>query len=39
MTTIFSGEIFECISFNENVQISIKMSLKFVVKDPINKFP
>ena len=31
--------IFKCIFFNENVYISIKISLKFVPKGPINNIP
>ena len=34
-----ADNIFKCIFFNENVRISIKISLKFVPKDPVdNKF-
>ena len=32
----FSDDIFQCILLNENVLISIKSSLKFVPKGPIN---
>ena len=32
----FPDEIFKCIFLNENVQISIKISLKFFPKGPIN---
>ena len=32
----FADDIFNCIFLNENVWISIKISLKFVPKDPIN---
>ena len=32
-------DIFKCIFLNENVWISIKISLKFVPKDPINNIP
>ena len=32
----FSDDIFTCIFLNENVQISIKISLKFVPKGPIS---
>ena len=32
----FPGDIFKCIFLNENVDISIKISLKFVHKCPIN---
>ena len=32
-------DIFGCIFLNENVWISIKISLKFVPKDPINNIP
>ena len=35
----FPDDIFKCIFLNENVFISIKISLKFVPKDPINKNP
>ena len=32
----FADDIFKCIFLNENVRISIKISLKFVPKDPID---
>ena len=35
----FPDDIFKCIFFNENVKISIKISLKFVPKGPINNIP
>ena len=35
----FADDIFNCIFLNENVWISIKISLKFVPKDPINNIP
>ena len=35
----FADDIFKRIFFNENVWISIKISLKFVPKGPINNFP
>ena len=35
----FAGDIFKCIFFNENAWISIKISLKFVLKGPINNIP
>ena len=35
----FADYIFKCISFNENVWIPIKISLKFVPKGPINNSP
>ena len=35
----FADDIFKRIFFNENVRISIKNSLKFVTKGPINKIP
>ena len=35
----FADDIFKRIFFNENVWISIKISLKFVPKGPINKIP
>ena len=35
----FPDDIFKCIFLNENVWISIKISLKFVPKGPINSIP
>ena len=35
----FADDIFRCNFFNENVSISIKISLKFVPKGPINNIP
>ena len=35
----FTDDIFKLIFFNENVQISIKISLKFVPNGPINNIP
>ena len=35
----FADDIFKCIFLNENIRISIKISLKFVLKDPINNIP
>ena len=35
----FTDDIFKCIFMNENVWISIKISLKFVPKGPINNIP
>ena len=35
----FADDIFKCISSNENVWILIKISLKFVLKGPINNIP
>ena len=35
----FAGDIFKCIFLNENVWIPIKISQKFVPKDPINNIP
>ena len=35
----FANDIFKHIFFNENVWISIKISLKFVPKGPINNIP
>ena len=35
----FADDTFNCISVNENVRISIKFSLKFVPKGPINNIP
>ena len=35
----FPDDIFKCIFLNENVYISIKISLKFVPKGPINNIP
>ena len=36
MDAIFADDIFKCIFLNENVWISIKISLKFVPKGPID---
>ena len=35
----FADDTFKCVFFNENVRISIKISLKFVPKGPINNNP
>ena len=35
----FADDIFKCIFLNENVGISIEISLKFVPKGPINNIP
>ena len=35
----FADDIFKCILLNENVWSSIKISLKFVRKGPINNIP
>ena len=35
----FADNTFKCIFLNENVTISIKISLKFVAKGPINNIP
>ena len=35
----FADAIFQCIFLNENVWISIKISLKFVPEGPINNIP
>ena len=35
----FPDDILKCIFCNENVRISIKISLKFVPKGPINNIP
>ena len=35
----FADDIFKCIFLNENIWISIKSSLKFVPKGPINNIP
>ena len=35
----FAQDIFICISFDENVGISILISLKIVPKDPVNDIP
>ena len=35
----FTDKIFKCIFLNENVRISIKISLKFVPKGPIGNIP
>ena len=39
MAVVFPNNIFKCIFLNENVYISIKISLKFVPKVPINNIP
>ena len=39
MVTIFPDDIFKCIFLNENVWIVIKISLKFVLKGPMNNIP
>ena len=35
----FPDDIFKCISLNENVWISIKISLNFIPRGPINNIP
>ena len=35
----FPDDIFKCIFFNENIPISIEISLKFVPRGPINNIP
>ena len=35
----FADDVFKCIFWNENVWISLKISLKFVPKGPINNIP
>ena len=35
----FSDDIFKCIFLNENISISIKISLKFVPKGQFNNYP
>ena len=35
----FADDIFKCIFLNENIWISIKISMKFVPKGPINNIP
>ena len=35
----FPDDIFKCIFLNENVSISIKISLKFIPKGQINNIP
>ena len=39
MATLFAVDNFKCISVNENDCLSIKISLKFVSKDPIDNKP
>ena len=39
MARRFPDDIFKCIFLNETIIISIKISLKFVTKGPINKNP
>ena len=35
----FADDVFKCIFLNENIWISIKISLKFIPKDPVNNIP
>ena len=39
MAAILADDIFKCIFLNENLSISIQISLKFVPKGPINNIP
>ena len=39
MTTILADDIFKCIFLNENGKISIKISLTFVPRSPIDNKP
>ena len=39
MAAIFPDDIFKCIFLNENVWISLQISLKFVPKVQINNIP
>ena len=39
MATILADDIFKCIFLNENDRISIKISLKFVPRSPIDNKP
>ena len=39
MAAFYPDDIFKWVFLNEDVWISIKISLKFVPKDPINNFP
>ena len=39
MAAIFADDTFKCIFLNENVSISIKISLKFIPKDQITNIP
>ena len=39
MAGVFSGDVFKCIFMNENIWISIKISLKLVPKGSINNIP
>ena len=39
MDAIFADDIFKCIFLNENVSISIKISLEFDPKGPNNNIP
>ena len=39
MAAIFPDDIFKSIFLNENIWISVKSSLKFVSKGPINNIP
>ena len=39
MAAIFADDIFKCIFMNENIALSIKISLKFVPEGQINNIP
>ena len=39
MAAILADDMFKCVILNENVLISIKISLKFVPMRPINNIP
>ena len=39
MAAIFADDIFKCLFLNENIWISMKISLKFVPKGPIDNMP
>ena len=39
MAAILADDIFKCIFLNENVRISIKISMKFIPKGPIDNNP
>ena len=39
MAAIFPDDTFKCIFLNKDVSIWIKISLKFVLKGPINNIP
>ena len=39
IAAIYTGDIFKCIFLNENIRITLKISLEFVPKAPVNNNP